>query len=180
MCGKYIKLLRSDIGGEYMLTDFMDLCQSHGIERQFTTRYTPQHNGVAERKNQTIMNMARSRLKEKHLSNEYWGDAIICSIYIMNRSPTKSVKNQVPQEAWSCKNNNISHLRISGCVAYAHVPQQMRRNLDERSEKCVFVGYNEDSKEYRLYNPITKKYVINKDVEFKEEEVWNGSIDKIV
>jgi hypothetical protein len=49
--------------------------------------------------------------------------------------------------------------------------------LDYRSDKCVFVGYNEDSKEY---NTITKKYVINKDVEFKEKEAWDGSIDKIV
>jgi pectate lyase len=71
-------------------------------------------------------------------------------------------------------------LRIFGCVAYAHVPEDMRKKLDERSEKCVFVGYNEDSKEYRLYNQITKKYVINRDVEFKEEEAWDGSIDKIV
>jgi hypothetical protein len=124
--------------------------------------------------------MVRIMLKEKHLPNEYWVDAVVCSVYIMNKIPTRSVKNQVPHESWSGKNNNVSHLRIFGCVAYAHVPQQMRRKLDERSEKCVFVGYSEDSKEYRLYNPITKKYVINKDVEFKEEEVWDGSIDKIV
>ena len=70
-------------------------------------------------------------------------------------------------------------MRIFGCVAYAHVPQEMRIKLDERSEKCVFVGYNEESKEYRLYNLVTKKYVINKDVEFKEEEAWDGGIDKI-
>ena len=56
----------------------------------------------------------------------------------------------------------------------------MRRKLDDRSEKFVFFGYSEDSKAYRLYNPITKKYVINRDVEFKEEEAWDGSIDKIV
>ena len=47
------------------------------------------------------MNMARSMLKEKHLPNAYWGEAVACSVYILNRSPTKSVKNKVPQEAWS-------------------------------------------------------------------------------
>ena len=56
--GKYIKVLRLDRGGEYMITHFMDFFQSHGIKRQFTTRYTPQKNGVIERKNRTIMNMA--------------------------------------------------------------------------------------------------------------------------
>jgi hypothetical protein len=178
--GKYIKFLRSDRGGEYILTDFMEFCQSHGIKRQFTTRYTLQQNGVAKRKNQTIMNMARSMLKGKHILNEYWGDAVICSVYILNKIPTKSVKNQVPYEAWSGKNKNVSHLNILRCVSYAHVPKEMRIKLVERSEKCVFIGYSEDSKAYRLYNPVTKKYFINKDVEFKEEEAWDGSIDKIV
>jgi hypothetical protein len=117
-----------------------------GIKRQFTTRYTPQHNGVVERKNQTIMNMDRIMLKEKHLPNEYWDDAVVCSLYILNRIPTKSVKHQVPQETLSGKNNNISHLRIFGCVAYAHVSEQMMRKLDDKSEKCVFFGYSEDSK----------------------------------
>jgi hypothetical protein len=102
-------------------------------------------------------------LKENHLPNEYWSNLVVCSVYILNKIPTKSVKNQVPQEAWSGKNNNISHLRIFGCVAYAHVPKDMRRKLDDISEKCVFVGYNEESKAYRLYNHVTKKYVINRD-----------------
>jgi transposase InsO family protein len=74
----------------------MEFCWCHGIKRQFTTRYTPQQNGVAERKNQTIINMARSMLKEKYLSNEYWGDVTICSMYTLNKSPTKSVKKQLP------------------------------------------------------------------------------------
>ena len=52
--------------------------------------------------------------------------------------------------------------------------------MDERSEKCVFIGYSEESKAYRLYNPVAKKYFINKDVEFKEEGAWDGSIDKVV
>ena len=56
----------------------------------------------------------------------------------------------------------------------------MRRKLDNRSQKCIFIGYSEESKAYRLYNPITKKYVISRDVLFKEEEEWDGSIDKLV
>ena len=56
----------------------------------------------------------------------------------------------------------------------------MRRKLDDRSQKCIFFGYSEESKAYRLYNPTTKKYVISRDVVFKEEEAWDGSIDKLV
>ena len=130
---KFIKVLRSDGGGEYMSNEFMDFCKYHGIKRQFSAHYTPQQNGVVERKNQTIMNMARSMMKEKHLSNEYWGDAVTCSVYILNRSSMKSVKDRVPQQAWSGNCSSISHLRIFGCLAYAHVLEEMRRKLDERS-----------------------------------------------
>ena len=98
----------------------------------------------------------------------------------MNRIPTKSVKDRVPQQAWSGKCSSISHLRIFGCVTYAHVPKELRRKLDDRSQKCIFVGYSEESKAYRVYNPITKKYVINRDVVFKEEATWDGSIDELV
>jgi transposase InsO family protein len=93
--GQYIKILRFDQGGEYESKEFTTYCKHFGIKRQFTTRYTPQQNGVVERNNRTIMNMDRSLLKEKHLSNEFWGEAIACFVYILNRSPTKSVKNSV-------------------------------------------------------------------------------------
>ena len=56
----------------------------------------------------------------------------------------------------------------------------MRNKLDDISEKCIFIGYSEEYKEYKLYKPITKKYIISRDVEFKEEEAWDGSIDKYV
>ena len=118
-------------------------------------------------------------MKEKHISNEYWGDVVTFSMYILNRIPTKSVNDRVPQQAWSGKCSSISHLKNFGCVAYAHVPEELRIKLDDRSQKCIFVGYSEESKAYRLYNPITKKYVISRDVVFKEEEAWDGSIDKL-
>ena len=163
-----------------MSNDFVEFHQYYGIKRQFTTRYTPQQNRVVKRKNHTIMYMDQSMMKEKHLPNKYWGDVVTCLVYILNRIPTKSVKYRVPQQAWSGKCRSISHLRIFGCVAYTHVPEEMRRKLDDRSHKCIFVGYSEQYKPYRLYNPITKKYQISIDVVFKEQEAWDGSIDKLV
>jgi hypothetical protein len=90
------------------------------------------------------------------------------------------VRDRVPQETWDGKSCNVSHFRIFGCVAFAHVPAEMRRKLDDRSERCIFVGYSEESRAYKLYNPITQKYVINKDVQFKEDEAWDGSMDKSI
>jgi hypothetical protein len=94
--GQTINIYRSDRGGEYKLNEFIEFCDIHGIKRKLTARYTPQQNGVDERKNQTIMDMARSMLKEKHLSNEYWGDAVLCSIFLLNRSLTKTMRDRVP------------------------------------------------------------------------------------
>ena len=88
--------MRFDRGGQYKSNEFLDYCKDHGIKKQFTTSYTPQQNGVAERKNRTIMEMARSMLKGKNLPNEYWVEVVSCYVYILNRSPTKIVRDMVP------------------------------------------------------------------------------------
>uniref|UniRef100_A0A803LBQ0 Reverse transcriptase Ty1/copia-type domain-containing protein n=1 Tax=Chenopodium quinoa TaxID=63459 RepID=A0A803LBQ0_CHEQI len=97
-----------------------------------------------------------------------------------NRSPTKSLKNVTPQEAWSGWKPSVSHLRVFGSVAYAQVPKQLRSKLDDRSEKLLFIGYdeNEKSKGYKLFNPNTNKPVISRDVEFDEEAAWDWSIEE--
>lgn len=107
------------------------------------------------------MEMARSILKVKHLANEYWVEVVACAVYITNRCPTKSVKDMVPGKARSGKRYSVSHMRVFDCVAYAHVLYDFKKKLDNKGEKCIFVGYNDDSKAYKLYNPITKKVKIN-------------------
>ena len=136
--GHHIKILRTDRGGEYVSNEFLNFCKAHGIQKQFTARYTPQQNGIAERKNRTIMEMARNMLASKNLPNEYWGEAVSTAIYIMNRCPIKSVKNKVLQEAWTSINHSVSHLKFFGCVAYAHVPDELIRKLDKKGQKCIF------------------------------------------
>eukprot|EP00253_Pinus_taeda_P016095 PITA_16095 len=135
-----------------------------------SARYTPQQNGVAERKNMTIMDMARSMLKAKNLPNDYWAEAVNCAAYILNKCPTKAVMNRVREEAWSGRKQGVTHMRVFGCVAYAHIPDQLRRKLDSKGEKCIFIGYSEESKAYRLYIPSTKNFFISRDVQFIEEE----------
>jgi hypothetical protein len=82
---------------------------------------------------------------------------------------------KVPQEAWSGTKLNVAHLRTFGCIAYAHVPSKLRKKLDDRSEKCIFTGYSETSKAYRIYNPITKKLILSRDVQFLENQFWDDS-----
>jgi len=89
---------------------------SQGISRQLTIRHTPQQNGVAERKNRTIVEMARSMLKGKELPNSFWAEAVSSAVYILNRSPTKAVRDKTPFEAWHGRNDvdptRIHHTRI--------------------------------------------------------------------
>jgi hypothetical protein len=81
------------------------------------------------------MNMTRNMIKAKNLSNDFWDEVVACSIYRLNKSPIKSVKYKVSQEAWSGKTSNLSHLKFFGCIAYAHVPEEIRRKIDRMSEK---------------------------------------------
>ncbi|KAG9454135.1 hypothetical protein H6P81_007039 [Aristolochia fimbriata] len=172
---KYIKVLRSDRGGEYTLKAFEEFCKENGILHQFTASYTPQQNGVAERKNCAIMNMARSMMKGKTLPKGSWAEAVDCAVYLLNRCPTKSVKFRTPIEAWSGSKPVVGHLKIFGCIVYAHIPEQIRKKLDDRGQKCIFVRYDFKTKAYKLYNPITKKFIISRDIEFDEEDYWRRS-----
>ena len=165
--------MSSDGGGEYESNEFIAFYKQHEIKKKVTTRYTPQSNGVVERKNQTIMNMVRSMLTTKQLPNDYWAYTVACLVYILNRSPTSSVQGKVTQEAWSVRKVSVSYFKLFGCIAYAHIPKELRQKLDNISEKYLFVEYSEKSKAYRLYNPDTKKFLISRDVKFHEYRSWS-------
>ncbi|KAL4273099.1 hypothetical protein GQ457_13G010880 [Hibiscus cannabinus] len=168
-----IKSLRSDRGGEFTSNEFNDFCKANGIRCPLTVPRSPQQNGVAERKNRTILNMARSMLKAKNMPKEFWAEAVSCAVYFSNRSPTKNVDNVTPQEAWSGRKPSVRHIRVFGNIAYAHVPDQGRLKLDDRSSKYVFIGYDSNSKGYKLFNPSNGRIVISRDVEFDEQASWN-------
>ena len=117
--------------------------------------------------------MARSMLKARNMPKEFWAEAVSCAVYFSNRSPTSNLKDQTPQEAWSGRKPSANHLHVFGSITYTHVPKQERSKLDDRSAKYVFVGYDAQSKGYKLYNPSDGKVVVSHDVEFDEEAVWN-------
>ena len=167
-----IKCLRTDRGGEFTSLDFKAFCQEEGIKRQLTTAYTPHQNGVAERKNRTVMNMARCMLAAKKMPKSFWTEAVNWTFYLLNRCPTFAVKNITPQEAWSGVKPSVDHFRVWGCVAHVHVPDAKRGKLDNKSFPCIFLGVSEESKGYRLFDPKTRRIVVSKDVIFEEERNW--------
>ncbi|KAK2979863.1 hypothetical protein RJ640_002776 [Escallonia rubra] len=171
--GYQIKAMRSDRGGEFISKEFKAFCEQNGIHRPLTIPYSPQQNGVVERKNRSIVNMTRSMLKSKNLPKEFWAEAVDCAVYLSNRSSTRSVWNQTPQEAWSGYKPSVSHLKVFGSIAYVHVPDQQRKKLDDKSEKFIFIGYSQESKGYKLYNPVDKKMKVSRDVTFDEKSSWD-------
>ena len=92
--------------------------------------------------------------------------------YVLNRCPTKRLKNKVPEEVWSGKKSSVNHLRVFGSICYKHVPNAGRKKLDDKSEAMILVGYHKTGA-YRLYNPISGKIMISRDIVIDENESWN-------
>jgi len=109
-------------------------------------------------------------LQSKGLSLNYWAEAINCANYIINRTPTKFLKNITPEEAWSSIKPDMSHFRVFGSEAWAHIPDEKHKALEPKSEKCIFVGYSEDVKGYRLIPFKSKNVIIRRDVKFDENK----------
>jgi transposase InsO family protein len=166
--GHQIQKLRTDNGGEYVNNNFTSYCTTQGIQMQHIVPYTPQQNGVAERKNRTLKEMANCMIQSKGLSLKYWAEAINCANYIVNRTPTKALKNITPEEAWTKIKPDVSHFRVFGSIAWAHIPDEKRKALQPKSEKCIFVGYSEDVKGYRLLQPHCNEIILRRDVKFDE------------
>jgi len=89
---------------------------------------------------------------------------------LINRSPTRSVPNTTPIEAWSGIKPNVQHLKVFGSITYAHVPKATRSKLDDKAMKTIFIGYKHEG--YKLYNPMTKKVIVSRYVTFAEDEEW--------
>ncbi|KAJ4716700.1 Retrovirus-related Pol polyprotein from transposon TNT 1-94 [Melia azedarach] len=175
--GRQIKAMRTDRGGEFTSKEFQEFCEANGIRRFLTVPRSPQQNGVAERNNRTILNIARSMLKSKRLPKEFWAEAVSTAVYLSNRSPIRSVWGKTPQEAWCGRKPGISHFRVFGSVAHVHVPDERRTKLDDKSESFIFIGYDSSSKGYKLYNPNSKKIVISRDIIFDKEGEWDFGPD---
>lgn len=170
--GFKVKCVRSDRGGEFTSSEFSKLCEEGGIQRQLTTVYTPQQNGVMERKNRTVVEMAKAMLHEKNMPYSLWAKVVHIAVYLLNRSPTKALENITPFEAYSGKKPGIGHLKVFGSLCYVHVPTETRQKLDAKSVKRVFVGYAVCEKGYRVFDPFTKKLILPRDVVFDESMTW--------
>ncbi|GJR43951.1 zinc finger, CCHC-type containing protein [Tanacetum coccineum] len=142
-----IKNLRMDRDGEYYNPVFF---QSVGIIHETTTPYTPQKNGVVERKNRALKEMVNSMLSYSGLSEGFWREAMLIGCYLLNMVPNKRNKT-TPYELWYKKRPNLPFLWVWGCRAVVRLSDTKRKTLSEKGIDCIFVGYAEHSKSYRFY-----------------------------
>ncbi|KAM1357424.1 hypothetical protein ACFX2H_031230 [Malus domestica] len=171
--GMKVKCVKSDRGGEFLSNEFKQYCDTEGIQRQLSLSYTPQQNGVVERKNRTVIEMAKSMLHDKGVPYYMWAEAVHTAVYLLNRCPTKSLDSITPFEAYSKRKPGIAHLKVFGSVCYVHTPSELRHKLEPKSIKGVFVGYAKCEKGYRVFDPISKRLILSRDVVFDENSAWD-------
>ncbi|CAK9813843.1 Retrovirus-related Pol polyprotein from transposon TNT 1-94 [Anthophora plagiata] len=167
--GKKIKYLQSDNGKEYCNTAFDDFLKTEGIGRRLTVTHTPEQNGVAERRNRTLMDMTRCLLMQSGMPDSFWGEAANTANYIRNRCPSTCLNGKTPFERWFGRVPNVSHFRDFGCEVHTLNRDPSRGKLDPRSKRGIFVGYAERSKGYRVWIPEERRVDITRDVKFVEK-----------
>ncbi|CAM8943434.1 unnamed protein product [Rhodiola kirilowii] len=145
---KKIKRLRSDRGGEYV-EPFGALCAQTGIIHEVTPPYSPQSNGVAERKNRTIKEMMNAMLLSSGLPQSMWGEAVLSANYLLNRIPRKR-KEKSPFELFKGRKPAYKHLRVWGCLAKVMAPGPKRMKIGPKTVDCVLIGYAQNSNAYRF------------------------------
>jgi len=165
--GKAVKRFRSDNGTEFVNYSMNKLFQSHQIKHELAAPYTPEQNGMAERENRTMIEMARTMLQSNQLPKFLWAEAMNTASYLMNRVINRKMSS-TPFELWFGKPPEYDHLRVFGCNAYVLVPNPFRKKWDAKAEKMTFVGYTETTKNYRLYDSCRKRVIIAKHVKFDE------------
>ncbi|UYV67744.1 hypothetical protein LAZ67_5001856 [Cordylochernes scorpioides] len=153
--GNKIKVLRTDNALEFKSDNFADLCKRFGIIHEFTAPYVHEQIGRIEKDNRTI--------------DFFWAEACNTATNILNRSATKQTPGTTPYELFFGTKPNVANYKIFGCNAYMYIPKENRKKWDNKSIKLMFLGYENTSKNFRLWDWKTRKIRISKDVTFDEK-----------
>jgi transposase InsO family protein len=116
--GKILKAVRSDRGGEFSSCNFKELCDKHGIKREYTIPRTPHQNGVVERQNRSIQQMERSMMNERNIPQTYWVEAIHTVVHILNKSHLRPHSDKTPYKLWFGRPASIKHFKVFGSKCY--------------------------------------------------------------
>ncbi|GJY61137.1 putative ribonuclease H-like domain-containing protein [Tanacetum coccineum] len=165
-----LQLLHMDLFGPTSNMDFIEFCGSKGIKREYSNARTPQQNGVAERKNRTLIEAARTMLADSFLPNTFWAEAVSTACYVLNRVLVTKPQNKTPYELVTGKIPIISYIRPFGChVTILNTIDHLGK-FDGKSDEGFLVGYSLQSKAFRVYNLETKRVEENLHITFLENK----------
>ncbi|GJT50374.1 putative ribonuclease H-like domain-containing protein [Tanacetum coccineum] len=165
-----VKTIRCDNGTEFKNRDIIEFCGSKGIKREYSNARTPQQNGVAERKNRTLIEAARTMLADSFLPNTFWAEAVSTACYVLNRVLVTKPQNKTPYELITGKIPIISYIRPFGChVTILNTIDHLGK-FEEKSDEGFLVGYSLNSKAFRVYNLETKRVEENLHINFLENK----------
>ncbi|WVZ58321.1 hypothetical protein U9M48_008602 [Paspalum notatum var. saurae] len=164
--------IRSDNGREFDNTNIEEYCDEVGIKHEFSATYTPQQNGIVERKNRTPITLARSMLDEYGTSEKFWAEAINTACYASNRLYPHCLLHKTPYELLNGRKPNISYFQVFGCKCYICKKRQHLGKFQRRCDIGFLLGYSSKSKAYHVFNDATDMVEETYDVEFDES---NGS-----
>lgn len=166
---KQIKRIRCDNGGEFTSGDMMEFYNKKGILLETSCPHTPQQNGVVERKHRHLLETARALRFEANLPKRFWGECVLTAAYIINRLPSKVLKNKTPYELIWDEKPDYGILRIFGCLVFFKNNNTKGDKFEERGKSGVFLGYPPGTKGYKILDLKTRKIVVSRDVHFHEE-----------
>ena len=164
-----IKCLRSDRGGEFTSNEFFDFREEHGIRREFSAARTPQQNGVVERMNRTVQQMAHAMLDESETPATFWGEATFAAVVILKKTNVQVNSTQTPHELWYGETPSVKHFKIFGSKCYIKNNDEQLGKLEPRADESILLGYSPHSKAYKCYNKRLGRIVDSIDVVIDEE-----------
>ncbi|GJT27831.1 putative ribonuclease H-like domain-containing protein [Tanacetum coccineum] len=166
-----VKIIRCDNGGEFRNKEMDDFCSRKGIKREFSNARTPQQNGVAERRNRTLIEAARTMLADAKLPVTFWAEAVNTACYVQNRVLVTKPLNKTPYELFNGRAPAIGFLRPFGCHVMILNTLDHLGKFDAKGDEGFFVGYSLNSKAFRVYNKRTKHIEENLHINFLESKV---------
>ncbi|GJQ96646.1 putative ribonuclease H-like domain-containing protein [Tanacetum coccineum] len=165
-----VKIIRCDNGTEFKNYVMNEFCAKKGIKREFSVARTPQQNGVAERKNRTLIEAARTMLADSLLPIPFWAEAVNTACYVLNRVLVTKPQNKTPYELLIGKSPSISFMRPFGCPLTILNTLDSLGKFDGKSDEGYLLGYSTSSKAFRVYNKRTKRVEENLHINFLEDQ----------
>ncbi|WVZ87161.1 hypothetical protein U9M48_033847 [Paspalum notatum var. saurae] len=169
-----VRCIRTDNGTEYVNNEFNSFLSSEGILHQTSCPDTPPQNGVAERKNRHLLEMARSLMFTMNVPKFLWGEAAMTATYLINRTPLRILGMKTPHELLFGKNEFVVPPKIFGCTCFVRDHRPSVGKLDPRAVKCIFIGYSSGQKGYKCWSPPERRLFVSMDVTFRESVPFYG------